>query len=189
MEWLFLVSRVESNQFIFKVIFVMSRIKSNCVDLFESWAEAERFIQILLNRKLHLLFICNVRLNQFSKKWVAYISGECVFWTDWPRNGVRNVVPEVNRIIMCIVISQSAFRTDRPPERSSSLRFEGRYVHNTYLLCSWNWRNFHHVRPVRSMDVLTLFLSGGGPNRPPWGFSCAVPSLVEITTWNFATFP
>ena len=41
----------------------------------------------------------------------------------------------------------------------------------------------------RTRAILTLFLSGGAESAPPWGFSCAVPSLVEITTWNFANFP
>ena len=39
----------------------------------------------------------------------------------------------------CNVHCQSAFSTDRPPQRGFSLRFGGQSVHNAHLLCSCTW--------------------------------------------------
>ena len=58
-----------------------------------------------------------------------------------PRNEARNFVPEVDSILICnvqcIVKTEDAFRTDRPPKRSFPLRFGGRSVHNAHFLCSF----------------------------------------------------
>ena len=54
-----------------------------------------------------------------------------------PRNGVRNSVPGVDSIVMCIVKVHS----ERIDHRNGglSLRFGGQSVHNAHLLCSCNW--------------------------------------------------